>query len=502
MPTTLAASLLEIGPAVSNFIRTTGYTEAGLKQLELTKTPWHDSSARHLLSNRLSPGTPLNLLVRLFFFGEPVPWVEALNGFSAEVTDKLSALGLVRHDNDQCIPEVMLVHYNDFLLACDSVRRAQAGDLEDLVLGVNRPTQILASCILPLPDLQYALDLGTGCGTLGLQLATRAKHVIGTDINERALDFAVLNAALNNTTNFEVRNGDRFEPVRDQRFDLIISNPPFFLTRSSKMLFTDNPFTLDSFVESLARQVPTLLKEGGYFQMLCEWVEIKGQPWHERIQDWFRGSPCDILVLKDYEIAPADYTLLRASEASSLQGPATEADVLDHMKYFTDKGVERIYGGLVTIRRSSEWPNRKPRSRNWFVVDETGGKPHTPIGDLILERFANEDVLSTESDSRLLAAKPRLSRGVTLVQESIQQDRSWKRKIIYLERRTDLPRKLGFDDVELAEIIGQWDGSKELDFHAAVFARRKNLPKTQVVPNFVRFARKLASLGLITFSAQ
>jgi methylase of polypeptide subunit release factors len=102
------------------------------------------------------------------------------------------------------------------------------------------------------------------------------------------LDFAKFNSALNGIVNFEVRAGDRFGPVRDQRFDLVVCNPPFFLTPTSKLLFTNNPFTLDSFVESLAREAPGVLKEGGYFQMLCEWVEMKNQPWRDRLKD---GTP-------------------------------------------------------------------------------------------------------------------------------------------------------------------------------------------------------------------
>jgi hypothetical protein len=71
-------------------------------------------------------------------------------------------------------------------------------------------------------------------------------------------------------------------PSKSDQLDLIVSNPPFFLTRSSKILFTDNPFRLDSFVESLARQAPAFLNDGGYFQMLCETVELEDQPWRER----------------------------------------------------------------------------------------------------------------------------------------------------------------------------------------------------------------------------
>jgi hypothetical protein len=79
----------------------------------------------------------------------------------------MATLGMISRVNGLCIPECMLVHFSDLLLACDSVRCARSGYPEDLVLGANRPTQILASCILPVPNAENVLDLGTGCGTLG-----------------------------------------------------------------------------------------------------------------------------------------------------------------------------------------------------------------------------------------------------------------------------------------------------------------------------------------------
>ena len=148
----------------------------------------------------------------------------------------------------------MLTHFENLLLTCDSVRRVQGGVAEDLVLGVNRPTQILGHCMLPVPAGAAVLDLGTGCGPLALKAARAAGRVIATDVNPRALQFAGFNAALNGIANIEFRCGDRFEPVTGERFDLIVSNPPFFITPKSKLLFTDNPFQLDLFAASLAQR--------------------------------------------------------------------------------------------------------------------------------------------------------------------------------------------------------------------------------------------------------
>ena len=498
MPSVPTAPSPETANALARYILDVGYTEAQMKELGLTKTPWKGSEWQPLLSRKVGADSALHLLIRLYFFGEAVASSLVVSTFPAEITDAMLQSGMIQHEGDRVVPTCMLVHFGRFLLACDSVRQAQAGLLNDLVLGVNRPTQILGNCLLPLPAVETVLDLGTGCGTLAFEAAQNARHVIGTDINERALEFAKFNAALNGISNFETRAGDRFEPVSDTRFDLIISNPPFFLTPSSKLLFTDNPFTLDSFVESLARQAPALLNEGGYFQMLCEWVQVKGQPWRERLKGWFRDLGCDVLVLIEYEIPPADYTLQRAAESASLHGETSGDTLLDHVRYFEERNVEKIYGGLITIRRSTTWPDGKPRSKNWFIFEEMGGKPSQPIGDLLLERFAAEDILSLENDSRLLATKPRVSKDTILVRESIQDSRAWKPKMIYLERRSGITRRLGFS-AEIAELVANWDGSQELDFLITTFARQKSIPKKQIAQDFLALTRRLASLGLISF---
>ncbi|MGH9772993.1 MAG: methyltransferase, partial [Candidatus Acidiferrales bacterium] len=414
-----------------------------MRGLGLTKTPWRGSESRSLLLYKIPDDSPLDLLIRLFFFGEEVPVSSVASSFPAEIIKNMLASGILQEEGDRVLPGCMLTHFENLLLACDSVRRARIGSPSDLVLGVNTPTQILARCMLRPPSFADVLDLGTGCGALALYAASEARRVLGADINPRAVEFMLLNAALNGLPNVEAFVGDRFEAVNGHRFDLILCNPPFFLTPKSKLDFTDNPFLLDSFVESLVRQAPRFIKEGGYYQMLCEWVEVKGQSWRDRVQSWFEDSGCDVLILKAYEITPPDYVLKRAAEATALHGESSRQSLLDHARYFEEHGVERILGGLIAMRRSTVWRDGTLRSRNWFVVDEMEEVPSAPIGDLLLERFSTEDVIASDSDSRLLAAKPRLSKGVILVQEAVQQGPSWQPKRIYLERRSGLPRRLG-----------------------------------------------------------
>jgi release factor glutamine methyltransferase len=74
-----------------------------------------------------------------------------------------------------------------------------------------------------------ALDLGTGSGLGAIFAARCGARVVATDVNPEALRCAQLNALAQHVEQrIETRLGDLFEPVRGERFDLILFNPPYF----------------------------------------------------------------------------------------------------------------------------------------------------------------------------------------------------------------------------------------------------------------------------------
>lgn len=71
------------------------------------------------------------------------------------------------------------------------------------------------------------LDLGCGYGVIGIVL--KAEHpdleVYMSDINERAVEFAKINARKNNV-DVVIKQGAFFEPWKDEKFDMVLMNPP------------------------------------------------------------------------------------------------------------------------------------------------------------------------------------------------------------------------------------------------------------------------------------
>lgn|GEM_PF-2472774 len=71
------------------------------------------------------------------------------------------------------------------------------------------------------------LDVCTGAGIHALMFSGMADHVVGADINPRAIAFARLNAEMNDVANVSFRLSNLFDGVPDGRFDLVVSNTPF-----------------------------------------------------------------------------------------------------------------------------------------------------------------------------------------------------------------------------------------------------------------------------------
>jgi len=100
---------------------------------------------------------------------------------------------------------------------------------------VPRPeTEILVSAALSLLPLRESaarvLDVGTGSGAVALAIAKERPQAVltATDISPEALKIAQRNAEEHGMADrIRFLLGDLLEPVRGERFDLLVSNPPY-----------------------------------------------------------------------------------------------------------------------------------------------------------------------------------------------------------------------------------------------------------------------------------
>ena len=97
---------------------------------------------------------------------------------------------------------------------------------------VPRPdTEILVETVLnlTLPEQRSMVDLGTGTGAIALALASERPQwqVLATDIYLPTLQVAQKNAQRHHLQQVKFACGAWFDAIPAQKFDLIVSNPPY-----------------------------------------------------------------------------------------------------------------------------------------------------------------------------------------------------------------------------------------------------------------------------------
>jgi HemK-related putative methylase len=106
------------------------------------------------------------------------------------------------------------------------------------------------------------LDMGTGSGVCAVFAAQHARRVVAVDINPAAVRCAMINTLLNNLDHkIDVRHGDLFGPVRGERFDLVLFNPPFL--RGVPSDHRDRAWRSSDVAERFAADLARHLKPGG-----------------------------------------------------------------------------------------------------------------------------------------------------------------------------------------------------------------------------------------------
>jgi release factor glutamine methyltransferase len=137
--------------------------------------------------------------------------------------------------------------------------------VSDAVLIPRPETELLVDIALAaaLNDGAHVLDLGTGSGCVALTLALERPswQVTATDVSHDALEVARANAAKLGVDNVAFRMGSWFSVVSGQRFDLIVSNPPYVAAG-------------DSHLQALRFEPPTaLVAEGNGLASLQQIIE-------------------------------------------------------------------------------------------------------------------------------------------------------------------------------------------------------------------------------------
>lgn len=352
-------------------------------------------------------GEPFTFAARALMFSDPVTRAELDSAFGDLVAPLLQTGLLLEHEHGFQCPFLMTVVSGLYLLTDDL---SQGGDA---VMGLGPTTNALGAAALPRQRIGRAVDIGCGAGTIGLVLSRRAEHVIGTDINDRALTISRFNARLNGITNIEFRNGSLYEPVAGEKLDLVVSQPPFVPEVDDGKTggsFMHGGRRGDELVVELLKATPQHLSPHGRAVIFAEWgygAKQKDAP--ERIKEALGPAKLDTLVFQFPATSADTHAIEYAAALHPELGPAFEADATFRREHLARVGFEVMVPTIIVLQGVA---GRSPR----FDVLPAAPLPRLQANSRRIDKLlAAREISSTPE--KLLSAKLRMVQGVALREE-------------------------------------------------------------------------------------
>jgi SAM-dependent methyltransferase len=445
-------------------------------------TRGHRVPARRALDALVERDAAAATLAWLFVLGLPTDRDRLAGALPALGVDGAVGLGLVRVDESVVSAAVDLRPYN-FTDAWGETNWWISSDLgevtlgrpldENHVLGVGGASLTLSRLMIDR-SARTVLDLGTGCGIQALHASRHAGRVVATDISQRALDFAEFNAVLNGIRTIEFRLGSLFDPVAGERFDHIVSNPPFVITPRTEGVpayeYRDGGRVGDAIVSEVLEGLADHLEPGGVAQLLGNWEYRADEDGLDRVGRWLDATALDAWVVeREVQDAPL-YAETWIRDGGTKSG--AEFDRLSDawLDDFADRGVTAVGFGYLTLRKPIAGVATLRR------LERLDGPVGSALGPHILATIDAHDWQASLDDRAF-------SRAMLTVAPDVTEERHYwpgdeHPAVMNLRQGGGFARTYPLDTA-LAAIVGACDGELSI---AAICAALADLLSTPAAP--------------------
>jgi len=156
---------------------------------------------------------------------------------------------------------------------------------KEFTIHQNRPTfkvgtdGVLLGAVADTGDAEHVLDIGTGTGLIAIMCAQRSKAwITAIEPDKESFLQAVINArACRWSDRITVLNSDlqSFVPVSDNKFDLVVSNPPYFINSllNPDMIKSATRHSFSLSASDILNGADLLLTEKGSLQLILPYDE-------------------------------------------------------------------------------------------------------------------------------------------------------------------------------------------------------------------------------------
>ena len=392
-------------------------------------------------------GYKVAVLTALFMLGEPVGAAALETALPRTGVAGALTIGLVvptqSASGEQRYAPAVDLRPHEAEDAHGSVRWWVASDLGELVtgqalapdhvLGIGRAGLTLAA-LTPRKPVETALDLGVGCGIQTLYLLRHVRQVVATDISTRALEFTAFNVALAgvDSARVQLRQGNLLEPVAGQRFDLIVSNPPFVITppsvRQAGLPLMEYRDAGGPILPALVRGLEDHLNPDGVAVMLGNWEHREGTSWRTSVNQWI-GKSLDAWIIQREVQDPVEYAAMWLRDGGltpERSGVAFENALAAWQEDFDSRQVSGVGMGYLVFHApgamgdaSAVAPGAAATStpgavvEPWRVLEEVPTSGQGALGEHVAQVIAAHEALRGLDDAQVAALKLRTASGLS-----------------------------------------------------------------------------------------
>lgn len=386
------------------------------------------SSAANVPQDGDVAGYKVAVLTALFMLGEPVGAAALETALPRTGVAGALAIGLVvptqSASGEQRYAPAVDLRPHEAEDAHGSVRWWVASDLGELVtgqalapdhvLGIGRAGLTLAA-LTPRKPVETALDLGVGCGIQTLYLLRHVRQVVATDISTRALEFTAFNVALAgvDSARVQLRQGNLLEPVAGQRFDLIVSNPPFVITppsvRQAGLPLMEYRDAGGPILPALVRGLQDHLNPDGVAVMLGNWEHREGTSWRTSVNQWI-GKSLDAWIIQREVQDPVEYAAMWLRDGGltpERSGVAFENALAAWQEDFDSRQVSGVGMGYLVFHAPGAVVEP------WRFLEEVPTSGQGALGEHVAQVIAAHEALRGLDDAQVAALKLRTASGLS-----------------------------------------------------------------------------------------
>lgn len=320
------------------------------------------------LEIQLKENTPLDKLIKLFLLAQPVDADELAELFDEEQLQLFHTMGLLDKTQAGYKSTAAIFPCLDGFFATDHMFTSHVSANTVYPLGLD---SYLLSRALLNPAAESTLDMCTGCGLHAIFAAKYSKRVTGVDKNPRAVNFAQFNALLNQVDNVRFLAGDLYEPIKGEKFDWIIANPPFVPSPDSTLYFRHGSSSGEGISKRVIAGIPEFLTDNGYAQLVSSLVFRKDENYMDKIKGWLNDSGFHLLVLSATPCHVEKY--IQEHITTDPNSPQFNDDLKLWVNSYRENGIISIADGLMFIKRS------RTATSGLVSPGETVSGPDSPI---------------------------------------------------------------------------------------------------------------------------